>query len=64
MIEFTTPLERIGMSDANADFEHPGIPEGHALRPHCLYRLARNRFQVPNSEPGTSFQTSFQGNGG
>jgi len=34
-------MERIGMSDARADFEHPGVPEGHALRPHCLYRITR-----------------------
>ncbi len=34
-------MERIGMSNANADFEHPGVPESHALRPHCLYRLSR-----------------------
>ncbi|HSW04970.1 GNAT family N-acetyltransferase [Aquabacterium sp.] len=34
-------MERIGMHNANADFEHPGVPEGHALRPHCLYRMSR-----------------------
>jgi len=32
-------MERIGMSNANEDFEHPGVPEGNALRLHCLYRL-------------------------
>ena len=35
-------MERIGMRDAHEDFEHPGVPEGHALRPHCLYRLTRS----------------------
>jgi len=34
-------MERIGMADTRRDFEHPGVPEGHALRPHCLYRLTR-----------------------
>jgi RimJ/RimL family protein N-acetyltransferase len=32
-------MRRIGMSNANADFEHPAVPEGHALRPHCLYKI-------------------------
>lgn len=35
-------MERIGMHDAHADFEHPGVPEGHGLRPHCLYRITRD----------------------
>lgn len=35
-------MERIGMRDAHEDFEHPGVPEGHALRLHCLYRLRRD----------------------
>ncbi len=34
-------MERLGMRDAHEDFDHPGVPEGHALRRHCLYRLAR-----------------------
>lgn len=36
-------MERIGMSNTGQDFEHPGIPEGHALRLHCLYRITRAR---------------------
>ena len=40
-------MERIGMSqDPNGDFEHPLLPEGHPLRRHVLYRLAR-----PNGGP-------------
>lgn len=35
-------MERIGMHDAHEDFEHPGVPEGHRLRPHCLYRLRQD----------------------
>jgi RimJ/RimL family protein N-acetyltransferase len=34
-------MERIGMRDAQQDFEHPGVPEGSPLRPHCLYRITR-----------------------
>ena len=34
-------MERIGMRNANQDFEHPGVPEGHPLRLHCLYRVSR-----------------------
>ena len=34
-------MERIGMRNANHDFEHPGVPEGHPLRLHCLYRIGR-----------------------
>jgi RimJ/RimL family protein N-acetyltransferase len=32
-------MERIGMQNANEDFDHPALPEGHPLRRHCLYRL-------------------------
>jgi ribosomal-protein-alanine N-acetyltransferase len=32
-------MERLGMSHAPADdFDHPGIPAGHPLRRHVLYR--------------------------
>ena len=36
-------MERIGMLNADQDFEHPAVPEGHALRLHCLYRINRNQ---------------------
>lgn len=39
-------MERIGMQDAQQDFEHPGVPEGHPLRLHCLYRLRRKDWQA------------------
>lgn len=39
-------MERIGMRDAHEDFEHPALPPGHALRPHCLYRLAREEWRA------------------
>lgn len=34
-------MRRLGMRDAHEDFEHPALPEGNPLRPHCLYRLKR-----------------------
>jgi RimJ/RimL family protein N-acetyltransferase len=33
-------MERLGMRhDPREDFDHPGIPEGHPLRRHVLYRI-------------------------
>jgi len=37
-------MERLGLRNAHQDFEHPGVPEGHALRPHCLYRITREQW--------------------
>ena len=35
-------MERLGMTrDPADDFEHPSLPEGHRIRRHVLYRLAR-----------------------
>jgi hypothetical protein len=35
-------MERLKFErDADGDFEHPSIPEGHLLRHHVLYRLKR-----------------------
>jgi len=34
-------MERLGMVSADRDFEYPGVPEGHPLRLHCLYRITR-----------------------
>ena len=39
-------MERIGMRNAHEDFEHPGVPEGHVLRMHCLYRIDPPRFDA------------------
>lgn len=38
-------MQRIGMRNAAADFEHPGVPEGHPLRLHVLYRITRQEWQ-------------------
>jgi len=35
-------MEKIGMTrDADGDFAHPGLPAGHKLAPHVLYRIER-----------------------
>jgi RimJ/RimL family protein N-acetyltransferase len=35
-------MERLGMTqDQAGDFDHPKLPEGHPLRRHVLYRIAR-----------------------
>ena len=50
IVSFTVPanarsrrvMERIGMTrDPADDFDHPGLPVGHPLRPHVLYRITR-----------------------
>lgn len=41
-------MERIGMTrDLEGDFDHPLVEEGHRLRRHVLYRLARSAFARP-----------------
>jgi RimJ/RimL family protein N-acetyltransferase len=35
-------MEKIGLRhDPDADFDHPGVPDGSPLKPHVLYRLQR-----------------------
>ncbi|BAN46592.1 GNAT family N-acetyltransferase [Metapseudomonas resinovorans] len=55
VVAFTVPanlrsqavMARIGMQrDPDGDFEHPGLPQGHALRPHLLYRLGRAEWEA------------------
>ncbi len=51
IVSFTVPanrpsravIERLGMQTRSPadDFDHPGLPEGHPLRRHVLYRLSR-----------------------
>jgi RimJ/RimL family protein N-acetyltransferase len=51
ILSFTVPanvrsrraMEKIGMTHNPAeDFDHPVLPEGHPLRRHVLYRIARS----------------------
>lgn len=53
VVAFTVPanlpsqslMQRLGMQrDAAADFEHPRLPQGHALRPHVLFRISREQW--------------------
>jgi RimJ/RimL family protein N-acetyltransferase len=53
IVSFTVPanvrsrrvMERLGMThDPAEDFDHPLLPDGHALRRHVLYRLSRERW--------------------
>jgi RimJ/RimL family protein N-acetyltransferase len=55
IVSFTVPanvrsrrvMERIGLShDHTDDFDHPGLPEGHPLRRHVLYRLCREVWEA------------------
>ncbi len=39
-------MARIGLQrDAAGDFEHPGVPVGHPLRPHVFYLLERQEWE-------------------
>ncbi|MBX2804608.1 MAG: GNAT family N-acetyltransferase [Hyphomicrobiales bacterium] len=38
-------MERIGMTrDFDSDFDHPGIPAGHPLQRHVLYRISADAY--------------------
>jgi RimJ/RimL family protein N-acetyltransferase len=38
-------MERLGMVlDEAGGFEHPRVPKGNPLRPHCLFRLSRGQW--------------------
>jgi len=37
-------MQRLGMCNANEDFDHPALLEGSPLRAHCLYRLSREHW--------------------
>ena len=39
-------MKRIGMNDTHANFEHPAVPEGSPLRPHCLYKITRAQWAL------------------
>lgn len=38
-------MDRLGMTADAERFDHPAVPEGHALREHVLYRLGREQWQ-------------------
>jgi RimJ/RimL family protein N-acetyltransferase len=44
-------MERIGMAhDPRSDFDHPALEEGHALRPHVVYRSLRSQQPAASSQ--------------
>lgn len=55
IVSFTSPanarseavMRRVGMThDAADDFDHPGLPAGHRLRRHALYRITAAGWQA------------------
>jgi len=60
LVSFTVPanlrsrrvMERLGLTHNPAgDFDHPGLPEGHPLRRHVLYRLRREDWSRSHASP-------------
>ena len=49
-------MQRLGMT-ADGVFEHPALPEGHALRPHKLYKLGRASWSTSSRSCGNTFDT-------
>jgi RimJ/RimL family protein N-acetyltransferase len=46
-------MEKLGMRhDIAGDFDHPGVPEGHPLRRHVLYRLRAQHSTLQSSASG------------
>lgn len=44
-------MARLGMRESPAEaFEHPSVPEGHAVRPHVLYRLRRTAWRASRQD--------------
>ena len=42
-------MARLGMRRSPENFQHPALPEGHPLREHCLFRLARGDWRAFSS---------------
>ena len=42
-------MARLGMRRSAENFQHLALPEGHPLREHCLYRLARGEWRAFSS---------------
>jgi RimJ/RimL family protein N-acetyltransferase len=60
IVSFTVPhnhrsrrvMEKIVMHhDPKDDFDHPGLPEGHRLRRHVLYRIDQSAFNSGMTDP-------------
>ncbi len=44
-IKSRSVMERLNMVDVRQNFEHPGVPAGHKLREHVLYKITRSQWQ-------------------
>lgn len=54
-------MEKIGMyHDEKSDFDHPKLPEGHALRRHALYRIRTGHFTQIWESPPENFQSRVE----
>lgn len=42
-------MARLNMSNTGNNFEHPIIPEGHALREHVLYKITKEQWKIHNT---------------
>ena len=38
-------MKKIGMTKSSETFNHPGIPEGHPMQEHLLYRMTKTEFE-------------------
>ena len=47
-------MQRLGLQDAQAPFEHPNVPPGHPVRPHVLFRLQRDAWAARVAGPGAA----------
>ncbi|MGE8659944.1 MAG: GNAT family N-acetyltransferase [Achromobacter sp.] len=65
IVAFTVPantpslavMRRLGMRQDNQRFEHPAVPDGHPLKTHVLYRLAREAWQAQkNGDAGIGME--------
>jgi len=46
-------MQRLGMThEPTDDFEHPGVPTGHHLRHHVLYRTTRQQWTAGSANTG------------
>lgn len=54
-------MEKIGMyHDEKSDFDHPKLPEGHALRRHALYRIRTGHFTEIWELPPDNFKPKVE----
>ena len=43
-------MEKIGMTDSQKNFEHPGLAEGHRLSEHVLYTITKSEWLSHKNE--------------